>query len=109
MATKSQTSGRAAILLHPDDNVITVLSDAAKGETASAGSGEQHVDVCLIEAVRFGHKIAIKALAEGEEVIKYGMPIGAALTTIEPGAWVHVHNCRSVRYGFRQEKYGIRA
>lgn len=109
MTAKDRASSRAAILLHPDDNVITLLVDADAEETASAGSEDQCVDVRLTEPIRFGHKIAIKPIAEGEEVIKYGMPIGTALAAIEPGAWVHVHNCRSVRYGFRQEKYGIRA
>jgi len=109
VAAEDRVSSRAAILLHPDDNVITLLVDAAAGETASAESGNHRVDVRLAEPIRFGHKVAIKPIAEGEEVVKYGMPIGTALAAIEPGEWVHVHNCRSVRYGFRQEKYGIRA
>ena len=109
MATEDRASNRTAIMLHPNDNVITLLVDAAAGEAASAESGDRRVNVRLAEPIRFGHKVAIEPIAEGEEVVKYGMPIGTALAAIEPGEWVHVHNCRSVRYGFRQEKYGIRA
>ena len=39
-----------------------------------------------------GHKYARRAIAAGEAVIKYGMPIGHATRDIAPGEHVHVHN-----------------
>jgi len=41
--------------------------------------------------------------------VKYGLPIGNALEPIAAGAWVHVHNCRSQRFGHRHQQYGINA
>lgn len=45
-----------------------------------------------LEAVAAGHKIALRAIAPGQPVIKYGCPIGHTLADIQEGAWVHVHN-----------------
>ncbi len=39
-----------------------------------------------------GHKFALRAIAAGEKVIKYGMSIGTAKTNIAPGEHVHTHN-----------------
>ena len=39
-----------------------------------------------------GHKYALCAIRTGENVIKYGMPIGHATCDIAPGEHVHVHN-----------------
>ena len=39
-----------------------------------------------------GHKYALRAIRAGENVIKYGMPIGHATRDIAPGEHVHVHN-----------------
>ena len=42
-----------------------------------------------------GHKYALRDIAEGEDVIKYGMPIGHATRAIARGEHVHVHNVRT--------------
>ncbi len=42
-----------------------------------------------------GHKLARRAIARGEKVIKYGVPIGRATVPIARGDHVHVHNVRS--------------
>ena len=39
-----------------------------------------------------GHKYARRAIAAGEAVVKYGMPIGHATRDIAPGEHVHGHN-----------------
>ena len=46
-------------------------------------------------AVPSGHKVARRAIAQGEFVIKYGEIIGRATQDIAPGEWVHTHNLRS--------------
>ena len=43
-------------------------------------------------AVPSGHKVARRAIAQGEFVIKYGEIIGRATQDIAPGEWVHTHN-----------------
>lgn len=109
-----------AILLDPTDNVATALQDLKAGDTitvqwesAGAGAGAEAdavtYTVVLREDIAFGHKYALRDIAKGTEVLKYGLPIGQALEDIRAGDWVHVHNCRSEHFGFRHEKYGIRA
>jgi len=99
----------AGILLHPADNVITLLADRAACDLVTASLGEEEVRVVLRDDVRFGHKTAVVDIAAEEEIIKYGMPIGTATQPIAAGDWVHIHNCHSHRFGYHQEKYGVRA
>ena len=100
---------RKSILLNVKDNVATALTDLQKGEEVNASLDDVSVDVTLLEDIQFAHKYAFKDIAEGEEVLKYGMPIGKALNDIRAGEWVHVHNCRSHRFGFHREQYGLKA
>jgi altronate dehydratase small subunit len=90
-----------AILLHPNDNVATALGDLVPGELANVGTG----NVKVSEAVPFGHKVALKNIASGAEIIKYGEVIGLALKDIASGGYVHIHNIESQRgRGDLQEK-----
>ncbi len=48
-----------------------------------------------VEIRKDGHKYALRDIAEGENVIKYGMPIGHATCAIKKGEHVHVHNVKT--------------
>ena len=98
-----------AILLHPKDAVATALTDLKQGERVNVSLDERSVDVVLLANIPFGHKYALRDIAKGEEILKYGMPIGKALNDIRAGDWVHVHNCRSERWGFHNDRYGLQA
>ena len=98
-----------AILLDEQDDVATALRALQKGERVSVAAGARSVDVTLLDDVPFGHKYALRDIAAGEDVLKYGLPIGQALQEVSAGAWVHVHNCRSERFGHRHQKYGVNA
>ncbi len=74
------------IRIHPSDNVAVALADIKAGESLEG------FDLTAAEDVARGHKIALRAIKEGEAVVKYGNPIGLARCDIAPGAWVHVHN-----------------
>lgn len=77
------------------DNVATLLTEADAG-TAVALRGEgAGVEVQAIEPIRVGHKIALRQLEPGDVVVKYGQTIGEITASVAPGAWVHLHNCRS--------------
>ena len=52
-----------------------------------------------------GHKYAIRPIAPGENVIKYGMPIGHARVQINPGEHVHTHNLASNLAGLLEYTY----
>ena len=48
--------------------------------------------------VPLGHKIALRDLAEGAEVVEYGVRIGLTRTPVAAGAHVHTHNLKSARW-----------
>ena len=98
---------QSAILLHPDDDVATALTALHQGDRVEVSLGDQSYTIIVNENIAFGHKFALRAITQEEQVLKYGLPIGKALSQIQPGDWVHVHNCRSDRFGFRHEQYGI--
>jgi len=100
---------RKAILLNTKDNVATALTDLKQGETIHVELEGRAVEVALRQDVEMGHKYALRDIERGEEIIKYGMPIGRALNDIQAGEWVHVHNVRSHRWGFHNETYGLKA
>ena len=52
--------------------------------------------ITLLTDVPAGHKFALKDIAEGEAIIKYGYPIGQAKCNIAAGSHVHVHNLKTL-------------
>jgi altronate hydrolase len=74
--------------IHAQDNVVVALTDLAAGSQIVTENGT----IELAEAVDKGHKIAIRPIAEGENIIKYGYPIGHATAPVQPGHWIHTHN-----------------
>ncbi|MFH1086553.1 MAG: UxaA family hydrolase [Chloroflexota bacterium] len=100
---------RKAILMHSQDDVATALTELAAGEEIEVELSGRRVSTVVREEIQFAHKYALRNIAKGEPILKYGMPIGKALEDIQAGQWVHVHNCRSDRWGFQNDKYGIQA
>jgi galactarate dehydratase len=74
------------IRMHPDDNVAVarVTMDPAAMPVADGTP--------LGERVGQGHKVALRDIAEGEPVLKYGQTIGFASRAIRVGSHVHTHN-----------------
>jgi altronate dehydratase len=80
--------GEGWIRLHPDDDVVVLLRPLGQGARIECdGQG-----VSLSGKVAAGHKVALRRLAGGGPVRKYGQVIGFARSAIEPGDWVHAHN-----------------
>ena len=79
------------VKIHPEDTVAVALRPLQKGMKLQVGEQE----VLLREDILQGHKFALKKIAAGEEIVKYGATIGLAETEIEDGAWVHTHNLRT--------------
>ncbi len=48
--------------------------------------------------VPIGHKVALKDLAVGDTVIKYGEDIGRVVAPIRRGDHVHTHNLKTKRW-----------
>lgn len=97
---------KKGILLHEaDDDVGVATMDLAAGETVEALTleGESVAEVLLVEDVPLSHKVAMRELATGAEVVEYGRAIGAASADIATGAHVHTHNLRSLRWSGRSQ------
>jgi len=87
----------AALVLHADDDVAVALRDLAAGTQIDVRRSETILRMAIREPVPLGHKFALRTLAAGTPIRKYGEVIGAATTPIEAGAHVHVHNMASLR------------
>lgn len=83
-----------ALLVHPGDDVAVLLSPAlaAGTQVPVAGRGV----FVTAQSVASGHKIALRHIAAGEPVKKYGQPFGRATQAIGPGEWVHTHNVETL-------------
>jgi altronate hydrolase len=80
------TPSARVIRLHPQDDVVITLDQLVSGATlASEG-------VAVLGLIPPGHKVATRAIAEGEAVRRYGQIIGFASQPIKPGQHVHTHN-----------------
>jgi altronate hydrolase len=94
-----------ALKIHPADDVaVAIRALTAGSEVVVEGAGATRA-LPLLEDVPAGHKVALRALARGEVVVKYGFPIGAATAAIAPGAWVHSHNLKTCLEGVLEYTY----
>lgn len=90
MASAHEADSRV-LLLSPGDNVVVACRDLAEGEEVALDGRP----VRLPAPVPTGHKLARRPIAVGEEVLKYGAPIGSARVAIAAGEYVHTHNLKS--------------
>jgi len=84
-----------AIVIHERDNVATSLIPLDCGQTVSLEILGHEVNIILKSFIPAGHKFALHEIERGEDVIKYGEPIGRALIRISQGEYVHTHNLTS--------------
>ena len=70
--------------INPHDNVVVALTDLHIGDIVE--------NIKVLDEVPCGHKVAIKDIKIGENVVKYGYPIGHATENIASGHHVHTHN-----------------
>jgi altronate dehydratase len=80
------------IQLSPDDHCIVALRRFAKGESIDLHDGS--TPVVVRQDIPAGHKLSISERSPGQEVFKYGWPIGVASQPIARGDQVHDHNLR---------------
>lgn len=88
-----------ALKVNEKDNVATVFSNGAEKGAAVTVKDEKGVEkeIVISEDIPYGHKLAIRDIAKGELIIKYGEEIGIAVADIKKGDYVHVHNLESMR------------
>ena len=87
--------------INPADSVVVCLVEKKKGDVIEAG-GERAV---LTEDVPAGHKVLLRDVKEGENIIKYGYPIGHARCDLKAGDWVNENNLKTNLSGTLEYTY----
>jgi altronate hydrolase len=93
------------VIIDPSDDVAVALRAIEPGEAVAPG-------VRAVDAIPAGHKVALKAVAAGAPVRKYGFPIGRARAGISRGEHVHTHNLAtdlSARETYAFHPHGVAA
>lgn len=80
------------IKIEQEDTVAVAVMQLSVGETVPVGNEE----ITVVTDVPPGHKFALRDIAAGETIVKYGYAIGAAKEAIPAGAHVHVHNLQTL-------------
>ncbi len=90
---------RLALKVDDLDNVATIFANGiTAGMEIEIRDKKGNIDKAVVNAdVPYGHKIAVKDIAKGEPIMKYGESIGAASHDIKKGDYVHVHNLDAMR------------
>ncbi len=81
------------------DFVAVAVQDVGPGPAEVGyldGTGSEAVEVTA--EIPLGHKVALRDVAQGEDVIEYGVRTAIASADITRGDYVHVHNLRSARW-----------
>lgn len=89
--------GAACLVMHEQDDVATVLRDVQSGESIQYVKGAEMQTLSTLDAIPFGHKVAITFIPQGATVSKYGDIIGQATQAIQVGEHVHIHNIEGIR------------
>lgn len=90
-----------AILIHEkEDDVGVAVKDLKKDEEVGVVTleGEFVTSLKMSDDVPLGHKVAMRAIAEGKPITEYGRTIGKAILTVAAGGHVHVHNIKTLRW-----------
>ena len=87
--------------INPADSVVVCLSAKKKGDIVEV-DGRQ---ITLNQDTPAGHKVLIKDVTKGENIIKYGYPIGHALQDMKAGDWVNENNLKTNLSGTLEYTY----
>ena len=89
---------KKAIIMAVADSVAIALDDIIPGDRVRIRSLLQEVvgELEVSDSVPYGHKLSVKPIAKGDEVIKNGEVIGIASQSISKGEHVHIHNIVSL-------------
>ncbi|MCL1849642.1 MAG: altronate dehydratase family protein [Clostridiales bacterium] len=79
-----------AIRMDMADNVAMVTAQVEAGQEILIMETSQIIKA--LESIGPGHKVALKRLDKGGDVVKYGIPIGRLTADVEAGAWISTHN-----------------
>lgn len=95
--------------INANDNVAVVLTDTlATGDVVEV-DGQR---VVVQQEVARGHKVALVDMCAGQQIVKYGYPIGHLTQAIKAGEWIHTHNlksdlCDNLKYTYTPKSYDV--
>ena len=87
--------------INPADSVVVCLEPKKKGDVIEIDGKT----ITVNQDTPAGHKVLIKDVAEGENIIKYGYPIGHAMTALKAGDWVNENNLKTNLSGTLEYTY----
>lgn len=83
--------------INDKDNVAVALEELKKGEIIG--------NIKLLDDIPFGHKVLLNDLKSGENIIKYGNPIGHLTIDCKKGEHIHEHNLKTNLSDIIEYKY----
>lgn len=83
------------LVIQPRDNVAVALRSLDAGELAVTKGVEGFP---TLEKIPASHKIALRDISRGKEIIKYGETVAISSLDIKKGEWVHTYNLESNRW-----------
>ncbi len=92
---------QAFLKINPADSVVVCLRAMKTGETITDGDKE----IKLLQDTPAGHKVLLTDKKEGEDIIKYGYPIGHAAKNLKAGEWVNENNLKTNLAGTLEYTY----
>lgn len=92
---------QAFLKINPADSVVVCLRTMKAGETITDGDKE----IKLLQDTPAGHKVLLTDKKEGEDIIKYGYPIGHAAKNLKAGEWVNENNLKTNLAGTLEYTY----
>ncbi len=89
------------VLHDAKDTVAVVVVEGVKAGTGMDGwimDEDKTTKVKALQDIPIGHKVALKDMAVGDTVIKYGIDMGKVVKAIKAGEHAHVHNIKTKRW-----------
>jgi len=89
------------VLHDADDTVAVFVVEGVQAGTAMTGwvmDDDRTIDLEARQDIPIGHKVALKDMAVGDTVVKYGIDMGKVVSPIKKGEHAHVHNIKTKRW-----------
>ena len=83
------------------DTVAVVVVEGVQAGMSLTGwimDEDRNISVEAKQDIPIGHKVALKDMAPGDTIIKYGIDMGKVVAPIQKGQHAHVHNIKTKRW-----------